>query len=116
MVGRGLVALLLLACGGGQHPKDGHEDGHEVVDAVAGEALVVQRCTSCHSESPIYGSMGNEADWHAVVHRMVYHHKAKLISHISDDEAMAIARYLAEVCKPDAGGVHVGAVPTGRRL
>ena len=79
-------------------------------------ALVERRCTACHSTDLIYSSVGTSAEWSEVVHRMAYHHKAKLLTHLTDDEAAAITRWLAEQQKPDVGGVRIGARPTQRPL
>lgn len=105
------LALLLLAAGCAPM-------SHGTMPSPAeGEALVQRRCLVCHSEAPIVRSVGSPSDWDAVVHRMVYHHKAKLFSHVSDEEAMAIAHYLAETQPPDGGqGVRIGPRPTGRPL
>src|SRR5215468_10198741 len=94
---------------------------HESVEARAPEdgeavALVERRCSACHSTDLIYSSVGTSAEWAAVVHRMAYHHKAKLITHVSDDEVATITRWLAEHQKPDVGGVRIGARPTQRPL
>jgi hypothetical protein len=79
-------------------------------------ALVAKRCNTCHSTELIYCSVGTSEEWAAVVHRMVYHHKAKLLTHVTDDEAAAIARWLGENQTPAREGVRVGYRPTGRPL
>ena len=79
-------------------------------------ALLERRCTACHSTDLIYSSVGTRAEWSAVVHRMAYHHKAKLLTHVTDDEAAEITRWLTEHQKPDRGGVRIGYRPTERPL
>jgi hypothetical protein len=85
--------------------------------ATDADSLIARRCTTCHSVAPIYRSAGSASDWHDLVHRMAYHHKGKLLTHITDAEADAIARYLAEIRPPDdAASIRIGHVPTGRPL
>jgi hypothetical protein len=79
-------------------------------------ALVEARCTTCHGLDKIYGAEGTLDEWMALVHRMAYHHKAKLITHLSDGEAMEIAHWLAERQQPEHNRVRIGFVPTGRPL
>jgi hypothetical protein len=79
-------------------------------------ALVERRCTACHPVGQIFSAVGTPEDWHAVIHRMVYHHKAKLITHITDEEAAAIAAWLAATRTPDRPGARVGYLPSGRPL
>src|SRR5438270_14014270 len=67
-------------------------------------ALVEKRCAVCHSTDRIYSSVGTQEEWAAVVHRMLYHHKAKLIVHTTDEEGSQIARFLADSLKPEHGG------------
>src|SRR5262245_28170946 len=101
---RAALLLLLAACA-----------GHHMHAAASGppadQALVERRCTACHSLEPIYASVGTEADWGAVVHRMVYHHKAKLLTHVTDEEAMAIVGWLAANRGVEPGGRRIGDAP-----
>ncbi len=106
---RALVCLLLaLAACGAAAPRSGTPP--------SAEGLLTERCATCHTLAPIYASVGTLQDWHAVVHRMVYHHKGKLIAHVSDEEAMAIADWLAQTRTLDHAGVRIGPVATGRPL
>jgi hypothetical protein len=79
-------------------------------------ALVERRCTACHPVRQIFGAVGTPEEWHAVVHRMVYHHKAKLITHVTDGEAAALAAWLAATRTPDRPGARIGYLPSGRPL
>ncbi len=106
-----LVGLALAGCAG-QHPHAATTppDDQQAV------ALIERRCTTCHPADRIFSSVGTPDDWQALVHRMAYHHKAKLISHLSDQEASQIAAWLAAHQRPDRTGVHIGFQPTGRPL
>jgi len=106
-----LVWLALAGCAS-EHP-------HAAVappDDQQAIALIEVRCTVCHPADRIYGSVGSAEDWSALVHRMAYHHKAKLIAHLSDQEASQIAAWLGANQKLDRTGVHIGFQPTGRPL
>jgi cytochrome c5 len=107
--GRSLAILCLVAAACAGH---GHDHG-VATGPPADAALVERRCTTCHSLEPVYASVGTEADWAEVVHRMVYHHKAKLLSHVTDDEAMAIVGWLAANRQVEPGSIRIGAAPTG---
>src|SRR5256885_62363 len=82
----------------------------------AAVGLIEQRCSVCHSTNVVYGSVGSEEEWSAVVARMMYHHKAKLIAHVTDREAADLAAWLATSQKPTRSGVRIGFQPTGRPL
>jgi mono/diheme cytochrome c family protein len=108
LVGAGLLGCLA------------HHDHASMTAPLLGDgeavALLEKRCSACHSTDLIYSSVGTAGEWSAVVHRMAYHHKAKLLTHLTDDEAAAIARWLAESQKPSAAGVRIGYRPTQRPL
>jgi len=76
--------------------------------------LLEVRCSACHSTDLIFASGGTPTEWHAVVHRMVYHHKAKLLTRVSDDEAHRIAEWLARSLPPSVKGVRIGVRQSGR--
>jgi hypothetical protein len=79
-------------------------------------ALLEERCAACHSTDRVYASVGTPEEWAAVVHRMLYHHKAKLLTHVTDQEGAELARWLAETRRPEHRGTRIGHLPTGRPL
>jgi len=103
-----LLAILVsvAACHAPAHPPDPADD------RLTG--LLEARCAACHETDLIYSSGGTAAEWHELVHRMVYHHKAKLLTRVTDVEAMEIAEGLARTQPPMEARVHIGFRPTGR--
>jgi len=106
----GLLAILVVigvACAGSPAPLLRAGEGG-MVD------LLEVRCSACHTTDLIFASGGTAAEWQAVVHRMVYHHKAKLLTRVSDVEAHQIAEWLARSQPPTVKGVRIGVRPSGR--
>jgi hypothetical protein len=109
-----VIALFLLA--GCFAPHDHVAANAPLVEDAKACAILESRCSACHPTNLIFSSVGTPSEWSAVVHRMVYHHKAKLLTHITDEEAAEITRWLAESQKPTISGVRIGYRPTERPL
>jgi hypothetical protein len=77
-------------------------------------ALLEQRCSVCHSSGLVFESVGTPQEWRAVVGRMMYHHKAKLLAHVTDREAADLAEWLGKNQPVERGAVRIGYQPTGR--
>jgi hypothetical protein len=112
-----LLALGITACASMNMSMSmgAHDDMPPPADDVA--FIILQaRCTACHSLGLVFGSVGTRDEWDAVIMRMAYHHKAKLLTHLTDGEAMKVAAWLAANQRLDHEGVRIGYRPTGRPL
>ncbi len=67
----------------------------EETPAIAAAALLQARCVDCHSLSRTTGARYTQAEWQAVVTRMIKHGAA-----LNPDEEAALVAYLAETYKP----------------
>ncbi len=67
----------------------------EAAPAIDAAALLQARCVDCHSLSRTTGARYTQAEWQAVVTRMIKHGAA-----LNPDEEAALVAYLAETYKP----------------
>ena len=87
----------------GRLPEEEHEKVSLALPAGAGKALVEEKCSTCHNDNRIVVKRSEASDWAFTVKRMRINMAAQGLPDLTDQDANAITKYLADNFKPLAG-------------
>lgn len=86
-----MIALLtIVGCSAAEEPAPAPEPTPGEATGLDGEALLQTKCTGCHELDRVFDEDADAVGWAAIIDEMI----AKG-AQVSDDEAAAIAEYLA---------------------